>query len=251
VVYGWRYLGVDVHLVQRGTPPSRPTGNQVLSHLAGAPVDRIAVSDPFSPAQDQRVAEIAETYRSAGRTPFIVDVRRTHAPISALAETALLSEVDLPWIPDTVVVAASAGSTAAGLLLAIAARDWDTELLAVSASGDASMIRRRILDIAERTAVWAGLNPAALSLDHRLTVTDEFTGGGHGVPTAAAAAAAARTARTTGLFLDGTYTGKAMAALLVSTSTGRTCFIHTGGGPTVFQNDEQPDHAPQSHEIEG
>ncbi len=251
LVAGCRYLGIDVHLVQRGVPSSRPTGNQILGQLAGAPVERIDVIDPFSPAQDERVAEIAEFYRKEGRTPFIVDVRSTHAPISALAETALLSEVYLPWVPDTVVVAASAGSTAAGLLLAIAARDWDTRLLAVSTSGDASMLRQRILDIAERTAVWAGLESDALGLDHRLVVTDEFTGGGHGVPTAAAAAAANRTARTTGIFLDGTYTGKAMAALLASKSTGRTCFVHTGGGPTVFQDYEQTDHSPGAHEIKG
>lgn len=251
LVAGCRYLGIDVHLVQRGVPSARPTGNQILSQIAGAPVERIDVSDPFSPAQDERVAEIAESYRRKGRTPFIVDVRSTHAPLSALAETAILAEVELPWVPNTVVVAASAGSTAAGLLLAIAARDWDTELLAVSTSGDGSMLRRRILEIAERTAIWTGLDPDALGLDHRLVVTDVFAGGGHGVPTAAAADAADRTARTTGLFLDKTYTGKAMAALLASTSTGRTCFIHTGGGPTVFQEYERTDHSNDASTIKG
>lgn len=233
-----RYLGIDVHLVQRGTPSSRPTGNQILSSLAGAAVDRIPVSDPFSPAQDELVERIAEDYRKAGRNPFVIDVRDAHAPLSALAETALLSEVDLPWIPNTVVVASGAGSTAAGLLLSIAARGWDTQLLAVSTNVHAGTLRGRILSIAERTAIRAGLEPGALGLDQRLFVTDAFVGGGHGVPTAAAAAAAARTGRTTGIFLDATYTGKAMAALLDSPSTGRTCFVHTGGGPTVFQEYE-------------
>ena len=228
------YVGMDVHLVQRGDQPWNNTGNQALYELTGASVDRVATDDPFSEAQDQLVAVLAERYRGSGRRPFIVDVRREHAPVSALAQTQLLAEVDLPWVPDTLVVAASAGSTAAGLLLSVAVRGWHTRLLAVSASIEAATLRRRVLRIAERAATAAGFDAEPLRLGERLFVTDEFLGGGHGVRTASATAAATHTARQSGIFLDGTYTGKAMAALLAQPSPGRTCFIHTGGGPTIF-----------------
>jgi L-cysteate sulfo-lyase len=47
-------------------------------------------------------------------------------------------------------------------------------------------------------------------------------------------------ARTEGLFLDPTYTGRVMASLIAGTIPrhGRTVFLHTGGLPGLFGHPE-------------
>jgi D-cysteine desulfhydrase/L-cysteate sulfo-lyase len=62
---------------------------------------------------------------------------------------------------------------------------------------------------------------------------------GYGRLNAATTDAIVRTARREGLFLDPTYTGKAMAGLIRLAETGRLAgdrvlFWHTGGQPALF-----------------
>ena len=73
-----------------------------------------------------------------------------------------------------------------------------------------------------------------------MVVHDGFIGNGYGVPTAAGDAAIVLVARTQGMFLDPTYTGKAFAGLRTLAAGGRfddhgpIVFIHTGGEPALF-----------------
>jgi len=64
-------------------------------------------------------------------------------------------------------------------------------------------------------------------------------GEGYGVPTAQSTEAIELCARTEALFLDPTYTGKAMAGLIAKTraqeiEAGTTLFWHTGGQVGLF-----------------
>ena len=80
--------------------------------------------------------------------------------------------------------------------------------------------------------------PAQLS-NVELCVHDGFLSG-YGVPSPQGQSAIAATARAEGVFLDPTYTGKAMAGYSALLSQGRyagandVLFLHTGGAPGLF-----------------
>ena len=76
--------------------------------------------------------------------------------------------------------------------------------------------------------------------ESRVIVHDGFIGPGYGIPTPEAAKAIRFVARSEGIFLDPTYTGKAMAGLMAFVRAGRyrrdetLIFLHTGGEPALF-----------------
>jgi 1-aminocyclopropane-1-carboxylate deaminase/D-cysteine desulfhydrase-like pyridoxal-dependent ACC family enzyme len=71
-------------------------------------------------------------------------------------------------------------------------------------------------------------------------VDGAFVGAGYGEPTAASCEAQSIVARTEGVFLDPTYTAKAMAGLIAYVREERfepsqtVLFWHTGGLPGLF-----------------
>jgi D-cysteine desulfhydrase len=73
-----------------------------------------------------------------------------------------------------------------------------------------------------------------------VAVHDGFLGEGYGIPKPEGQRAIAATARSEGVFLDPTYTGKAMAGYRTLLAEGRyagaddVLFLHTGGTPSLF-----------------
>jgi len=73
-----------------------------------------------------------------------------------------------------------------------------------------------------------------------IEVDDTFVGDGYGIPTAASREALELTARCEAIFLDPTYTAKAMAALIAYVRQRRfkdgerILFWHTGGQVGLF-----------------
>jgi 1-aminocyclopropane-1-carboxylate deaminase/D-cysteine desulfhydrase-like pyridoxal-dependent ACC family enzyme len=84
-----------------------------------------------------------------------------------------------------------------------------------------------------------GVDPARFDAA-RVDVDDAFVGEGYGVPTDASREALQLLARTEGLFLDPTYTAKAMAGLIARVRAGAfrgdqsVLFWHTGGQVGLF-----------------
>ncbi len=76
--------------------------------------------------------------------------------------------------------------------------------------------------------------------DVAIEVDDQFVGGGYGVPTDASRYAIDVLARTEALFLDPTYTAKAMAGFIDYVRRGEfdhsqtVVFWHTGGQVGLF-----------------
>lgn len=76
--------------------------------------------------------------------------------------------------------------------------------------------------------------------ESRVQVDDTFVGKGYGQPSDASHEAQRLAARTEALFLDHTYTAKAMAALIAYVRAGRfredetVVFWHTGGQVSIF-----------------
>ncbi|QBI53009.1 pyridoxal-phosphate dependent enzyme [Streptomonospora litoralis] len=248
VAAGARAAGMDVHLVLRGHPPDLLTRNQVLYDLAGAHLHWLDAADPFDPAQHAAMERIAAEVNASSGHCAVIDVRQEPGSITcALAATRIVDELaDSCDAPDRIVMAASVGNTAGGVLAGLAARGARVGLVAVSAGGAAGRLRSLVLGRARGVLQSAGL-PEHLADRVPLEVTDEFLGSGHGAVTTAGLAAQEHTARGCGCYLDTTYTAKAMAALLADPRRGRVVFLHTGGGPTVFTPRPLAATAPTHH----
>ena len=154
----------------------------------------------------------------------------------AQAVGEVLTQIDPP---DAIVHATSSGGTQAGLVAGCRLHGLATRVIGVSADDPSPMleseIRRILADLEGLLEVTRG----SLS-DARLEVDDTFVGEGYGIPTEASDEATRLSARTEALFVDPTYTAKAMAGLIARVRAralpGRTVlFWHTGGQVALFR----------------
>jgi 1-aminocyclopropane-1-carboxylate deaminase/D-cysteine desulfhydrase-like pyridoxal-dependent ACC family enzyme len=141
-------------------------------------------------------------------------------------------------------LAVGSGGTLAGWLLARRLLGAPFRVEGVTISRPAAEVRARVRALVLEAAAFLGAGAVALLAaaplgDDELVVHDGFIGPGYGVPTEAGLAAVRTAARTEGVFLDPTYTGKALAALAAQPAAGRrlpapVLFVHTGGEPALF-----------------
>ncbi len=84
------------------------------------------------------------------------------------------------------------------------------------------------------------MDPVKLSRGTAIEVDDRFVGDGYGIPTDGSREAIELAARTEAIFLDPTYTAKAMAGLIAYVRQQRfvegqtILFWHTGGQVGLF-----------------
>jgi len=245
---GCAKAGLDCHLVLgRGKPADGPDliqGNLLLDHLVGASVE--IVDDAVGPGVDAKIAAAAERFRQQGRKVYEWN-RKNVKPLAAISYTLCMTEIleqaaRSEFVPDAVYVC-SAGSTGSGLSLATAALGvsfpvrhitpivwpWDTQ---------ADMVR-----IANDAAVRLGISTRLETDD--IDVTEEYVGPAYGALTPGCLEAITLLARTEGILLDPSYSGKSMSGLIDHVRQGRfsgdqnVVFVHTGGTPALFAYQEQ------------
>ena len=225
-------MGLDCVLVANGEAPERPTANALLDRLLGADVRYVSRRDDRAPAMER----IAGDLREKGRRPLVIPLGASTplgAAAFALAVGELLAQVPAP---DIIVTSTSSGGTQAGLIAGCVLHGITTRVIGVSADDPSASIAaaiRGILDGLERL-----LDAPGAFAQARIDVDDRFVGGGYGIPTPASTEAIALAARRDAIFLDPTYTAKAMAALLAGLRThtlgGTVLFWHTGGQVGLF-----------------
>ncbi len=231
-------LGLRVILVVNtpdGAAPSRPTANALLDSLLGARVRYVATRDERASAME----EAAEDERKAGRCPYIVPLGAS-TPLGA-AGLALAIEEMLEQIPppDAIVHASSSGGTQAGLIAGCALAGVRTRVIGISADEPAAALRETIVGILAGLETLAGA-PRGRFTAMEVEIDDTFVGGGYGVPTPESSQAIALLARSEAIFLDPTYTAKAMAGLIAYCRRGvfsreeTVLFWHTGGQVGLF-----------------
>lgn len=228
-------LGLRCVLVANGTQPERPTANALLDGLLGADVRYVRDRSQRAPEMEA----VAEELRLEGRRPYIIPIgastpRGAAGFVQALFE--VLTQIDPP---DVIVHSTSSGGTQAGLVAGCILAGVGTRVIGISADESSATLERDIrglLQGLERLlAVESGRFASA-----DVVVDDTFVGGGYGVPTDASREAIAIAARTEALFLDPTYTAKAMAALIARyrlgefSGDGTVLFWHTGGQVGLF-----------------
>jgi 1-aminocyclopropane-1-carboxylate deaminase/D-cysteine desulfhydrase-like pyridoxal-dependent ACC family enzyme len=142
--------------------------------------------------------------------------------------------------PDVIVHAGSSGGTQAGLVAGCAIHGIETRVIGVSPDDPATSIATRIRDIIVGMGPLLGVDGAVLAAARPIDVNDAFIGDGYGVPSDASREALQLAARHEAVFVDNTYTAKALAALMAAVRTGQipaaatVLFWHTGGQVGIF-----------------
>ncbi len=229
-------VGLRCVLVLNGARPERLAANTLLDALLGADIHYVETRADRAPA----MARIAEDLRREGRHPYEIPLGAS-TPLGALGFARAIGELAGQGLaPDVIVHATSSGGTQAGLVAGCALHGLPTRVLGISADDPAASIAATVRAIIAGMGDVLGIDGGALAAAHPIEVDDAHIGGGYGVPSAASLEAAGLMARHEALFVDHTYTAKALAGLIHhvrrgSFSAGETVlFWHTGGQVGLF-----------------
>jgi D-cysteine desulfhydrase family pyridoxal phosphate-dependent enzyme len=229
-------LGMRAVLVVNGSQPEMPTANALLDTLLGADVVYVDTREARVP----KMAEIADRLRAAGRAPFEIPIGAS-TPLGALGYVqAVLELIDQIQPPDVIVHSTSSGGTQAGLVAACRLLGLSTRIVGISADDPAVVIQAQVRMIVQGIGELLRVKDDALARGTAIEIDDRFVGEGYGIPTPASREAIELVARTEALFLDPTYTAKAMAALIAYVRQQRfkegqtVLFWHTGGQVGLF-----------------
>ncbi|HEY7895847.1 MAG TPA: pyridoxal-phosphate dependent enzyme [Gemmatimonadaceae bacterium] len=229
-------LGMRCVLIANGTRPERPTANALLDALLGAEVRYVASREERNAALEAA----ADQARRDGRVPVTIPLGAS-TPLGAMGYVRAVGEM-LAQVapPDVIVHAGSSGGTQAGLVAGCAIHGIETRVIGVSPDDPATSIATRIRDIIVGMGPLLGVDGAVLAAARPIDVNDAFIGDGYGVPSDASREALQLAARHEAVFVDNTYTAKALAALMAAVRTGQipaaatVLFWHTGGQVGIF-----------------
>lgn len=230
-------FGLACTLVLRGEEPPQAQGNLLLDRWLGADVVW-AGGAPLT----EKLGEVAEDLRTAGRRPYVVPYGGSNA-VGACGYVAAMEELLAQCAReglhfDHIVLASSSGGTQAGLMVGARARGYAGRILGISVDPRAGALRRTLADLATATAEYLGLRLRFAPED--FDVEDGYLGGGYGVVGERERGAIRLAARSEGLLLDPVYTGRAFGGLLDLIRHGvfapgeRVLFWHTGGTAGLF-----------------
>jgi L-cysteate sulfo-lyase len=227
-------MGFACVLVANGTPPVRPTANALLDKLLGADVRYVGSREARAPA----MAAAAEELRRVGRRPFVIPLGASTplgAAAYALAVTELLTQ---GAAPDAIILSTSSGGTQAGIIAGCRLHGLSTRIVGISADDPSPAIAQEVRRILLGMEELVGCAPGTLA-EAPIEVDDGFVGEGYGIATRESTEAIELSARREAVFLDPTYTGKAMAGLIGRVragefETGTVMFWHTGGQVGLF-----------------
>jgi 1-aminocyclopropane-1-carboxylate deaminase/D-cysteine desulfhydrase-like pyridoxal-dependent ACC family enzyme len=187
-----------------------------------------------------KVQELAASLRSEGRRPFAIPIGAS-TPQGAIAFALAVAElIDQLPAPDVIVHSTSSGGTQAGLVTGCRLLGLPTRVIGVSADDSSSSLEAQVNAIVAGIGDLLQLDAAALANGTAIEVDDRFVGGGYGVPSDQSREAIELSARAEAIFLDPTYTAKAMAGLIAYVRQrqlveGQTVvFWHTGGQVGLF-----------------
>jgi len=235
-------LGLEVHLFLKGDRPERFTGNLIPSELCGAVFHFVGPKGAYT--EEPSMTEFADRLRAEGRRPYVIPAGASN-PTGAMGYVNAAREIKaqeeaLGLAFDHIVHATGSTGTQAGLLAGAKIFGLSARItgVAVGTVADPEARRRDIAGFVDKILGRLGASGAVAEEDvHLLT---GYVGEGYAVPTPEGRAAVRLLAERAGVFLDYTYTGKAMAGLIDQLRQGafgptdRVLFIHTGGQIALF-----------------
>jgi 1-aminocyclopropane-1-carboxylate deaminase/D-cysteine desulfhydrase-like pyridoxal-dependent ACC family enzyme len=222
-------------LVVNGTRPSHATANALLDQLLGAEVRFVRTREDRA----IEMARAADDARQRGARPYVIPLGAS-TPLGAAAFVGAISElagqIDPP---DVIVHASSSGGTQAGLVAGCALAGWPTRVIGISADESAASLEATVRGLLAGLATLLDCGAGRFS-SVPVVVDDGFIGEGYGIPTMASREAVDLAARTEAIFVDHTYTAKALAGVIARvrskafSSDQTVLFWHTGGQVGLF-----------------
>ena len=229
-------IGMRAILVANGSRPEPPTANARLDALLGAEIVYVEAREDRAP----KMIEIADRLRDDGRRPFVIPIGAS-TPLGALAFGLAVAElIDQIPPPDVIIHSTSSGGTQAGLVAGCRLLGLPTRVMGISADDSSASLQAQVRAIVSGIADLLKIDPASIARGTAVEVDDRFVGDGYGIPTDESLEALSLAARTEAIFLDPTYTAKAMAGLIAYVRQqklvdGQTVlFWHTGGQVGLF-----------------
>lgn len=240
---GANKLGMKpILLLHAVTSPPAMVGNRFLFELLGAEVHTTPIADRLDPAIKGVLQGLCDDAARRGYKPFMVYHPERTGTIGTAsyvsgAEELLgqLAAADLA--PKRVFLATGAGPTTAGLVLGLCAHGASFAVTGVSVGSAHDDAMRHVLDYANKCA-------AMLGIDRRISANDLSIDASYHATTSPIAAPVKEAielfARTEGVLLEPTYTGKAAAGMIAAirrgdfTAEDTVVFVHTGGLPGLF-----------------
>lgn len=231
-----RRLGLDCHLVLRGTPDIPDHGNLLLDQLLGAALTFMDPED-FNDRHMERMVSLQAAYAAEGKKAYLLPIGASNAigtfGYMAAYEEILLQEQNQSTVFDTIVCAVGSGGTHAGLVLGNLIHGNRHQIIGIPIADDAAhfapIIRGLVDECLARVAPDISLPEKAVQF------IDGYAGRGYALNTPEEMDFIRRIARDEGVVLDPVYTGKAFRGLVTELEKGslptarNILFIHTGG----------------------
>ncbi|WP_435642442.1 D-cysteine desulfhydrase family protein [Streptomyces sp. H49] len=219
-------VGLDVVLVLRGSAGASRSGNLALDGLFGARL--VWAGEVDQAGLDAAAAEVCDRLRADGARPALIPFGGS-GTLGARGYVRCGEELRAQ-VPNvrTAVVALGSGGTMAGLVAALGTN----AVLGVDVGA--------LADPAAAVAEFAAPLTAQEVTARKLRVRRDQVGAGYAALTGPVTEALRLAARTEGIVLDPTYTGRALAGLRAAVRDGsvrpgeKTVFVHTGGLPGLF-----------------
>jgi 1-aminocyclopropane-1-carboxylate deaminase/D-cysteine desulfhydrase-like pyridoxal-dependent ACC family enzyme len=216
--------------------PDKASGNALLDQLMGAEVHYVSSREARVPA----MAMLADGLRAAGRKPYIVPLGAS-TPLGALGYVRAVGELLEQGVrPDVIVHACSSGGTTAGLAAGCTLHGLSTRIIGVSADDPAVEVLRIVRETIAGVGALLEEDGADLARRALVEIDDTQVGEGYGIPTERSREAQRLAATKEAIFVDHTYTAKALGALIAWVREGRflpsetVLFWHTGGQVGIF-----------------
>jgi 1-aminocyclopropane-1-carboxylate deaminase/D-cysteine desulfhydrase-like pyridoxal-dependent ACC family enzyme len=229
-------MGLACVLVANGRRPDRLSGNALLNDLLGAEVHYVESRGERAPA----MARLAEDVRRRGRHPYEIPLGAS-TPLGATGFARAVGELAAQGVvPDVIVHATSSGGTQAGLVAGCALHGMPSRVLGISADDPSAAIADTVRAVIVGMGDLLGVDGPALAAARPVEIDDGFVGDGYGVMSPASREAGELLARHEAIFVDHTYTAKAMAGLIAYVRRGAfrssetLLFWHTGGQVALF-----------------
>ncbi len=242
-----RKLGLEVEVqmeerVSDRSPEYYESGNPMLMKLMDARIHHYPSGEDEDGA-DKALFERAEQLKQQGANPYVIPLSGNHFPYGALgyvraAEEILTQLEEMSMTVDGIVLASGSASTHAGLLFGLRALGSPVKVFGICVRRSAELQFQRVLDKTDALAKMIDHETSVTAND--IYVDDSRLAPGYGQLSKHVIEAIKLTARSEGILLDPTYTGKSMAGLIALlrkktwSPDQRIIFLHTGGTPLIF-----------------
>ena len=191
---------------------------------------------------NQEMGRLADKLRSTGARPYIIPGGASN-PLGSIGYVNCALELvrqanNTNLKIDSIITATGSSGTQSGLVAALKIIESPIKILGIGTNVGTTHQRNKILTLSREIMNFLDAN--ILIQEEDIRVNCDYIGTGYGDPTDKCLEAIKMVAQLEGIFLDPTYTGKAMAGLIdlirkgVYTKDQNVVFLHTGGHSSLW-----------------